>query len=83
MNIYLIEAIEAVDYDCVDSFCIVANNEEEVRQIASENGGDEEECLGTKYYFWSDPLKSEVQLVGNYIGEETEPFILIASFNAG
>ena len=83
MNIYLIESIHAVDYDSFDSFCIIANSEEEVRKIAQENGADE---IGWEEYakeYWTDPLKTEVQLVGNYVGEKIEPFILISSFNAG
>jgi hypothetical protein len=79
MNIYLIYATnkEKYDwYDTYDSFCIVANDNEEVRKIASENPGYE----GANT--WLDSNNSNIELVGTYIGKETEPFILISSFNA-
>jgi len=91
MNIYLIESIESVGYDCYDSFCIVTNSEEEVREIAQKCGANETETWDTsggklksiEVKFWTVPQKTKIQLVGKYIGEETESFILIASFNAG
>jgi hypothetical protein len=88
MNIYLITANESVDYDSIDSFCIVANSEEEVRNMAQESGADEshnwdENSYYVKISFWTNVDKTTIELVGTYLGEEVEPFILISSFNAG
>ena len=90
MNIYLINTIECVNYDSYDSFCIVANSEEEARELANNTDGDEswkwdttsKELNRIKTNFWLNPLETKLKLIGYYIGEETNPFILISSFNA-
>ena len=61
-------------WDTYDAFVIVANNEEEVRLIAANKGADE----GKNVWGFAD-VKTE----GDYTGGKSEPFILLASFNAG
>ena len=73
MKIYLIERADW-DYDEYDSHVIVANNETEVRDIATKKE-------------YSDIKKewglAQVSIVCNYDGELTKPFILLSSYNAG
>lgn len=73
MNIYLIKH-EEWGYDCYDSLIIVANNDNEVRELAKKAHADEgEDIWGT----------AAITLEGEYRGSQTSPFILHKSFNAG
>ena len=73
MKIYDI-SIDDYGYDRNDQFIIVANNENEVRELAMSNAADE----GANA--WTD---ADLTKEGNYTGKETKPFILCKSFNAG
>ena len=62
------------DYDCVSGHVIVANNEQEVRNIAMKVAGDE----GREIWNTTKLIK-----VGNYTGTKTNPFILLTDFYHG
>lgn len=76
MNIYLIQynLMENYNYDVYDGFVIVANNEEEVRELAKNSHADEGKRI------WET---AEISKVGYYMGVEVSPFIILSSFNAG
>ena len=73
MKIFKIELTESC-YDCCDGYVIVANTEEEVRELAkSGNAAEGKEIWNTE----------RVEVCGTYEGRRTEPFILMSSFNQG
>ena len=76
MNIYFIQ-VPTWDYDCVKSFVIIARNESEVRNIASNNHGDEGASV------WLNKSKSITQCIGIAVSTITEPRIVIREFKAG
>lgn len=75
MKIYLI-SVSHFGCDCFDGFCIVANNESQVRELASDNAADE----GSE--IWKSS-RASISEVGIFTGTATEPHVLIGSFNAG
>jgi len=73
MKIFTIEHTEFC-YDSYGGHVIVANSEEEVREIAknkAENEGKE---------VWNI---AKVEVCGDYTCHRTEPFILLSDFRAG
>ena len=74
MNIYVLEAIVDITYDCYDGHVVVANNDLEARKQCSS---------GYEGKIWIDGEKSSIEHVGHYEGMEKEPFVLLSSFNAG
>lgn len=76
MNLYKITTDEEfVEYDTYDSAVVVAESEEQAREIR----GDEFTGL-----FWVQKTKDlKVELVGKADDSFTSPCVLIASFNAG
>lgn len=61
-------------YDYFDSHIIASHKPCEAKKLAAEKAADEGREV------WS---RAKVTLVGRYIGEEVNPFILLSSFNAG
>lgn len=74
MKIYSI-GIEHQGYDTYDAHIIVANNEQEVIEMAQEISADEGGRI------WKEG--SRIKIEGNYTGQKEEPFFLLSSFNAG
>lgn len=73
MKIYTIEH-EEFSYDAYMGHVVVANSEEEVRQLAKNKSADEGEEI------WD---KAVVTVCGEYTCHRTEPFILLSDFHAG
>ena len=73
MKIFLIEH-NFTGYDYFAGHVIVANNENEVRELAQQGSGSEGDGI------WDI---ATIHIVGNYTGNETEPFILLSDFYAG
>ena len=73
MKIFLIEQ-NFTGYDSFSGHVIVANNENEVRELAKQRSGFE----GTG--IWDI---ATITIEGNYTGNETEPFILLSDYLAG
>ena len=73
MDIYLIEHTE-LGYDYYMAHVIVAYNYTEVKILAKNICGDEEEAV------WD---KAQITNVGKYTGNQVEPFILLSDFRAG
>ena len=75
MNIYLITCdTEEVEYNYYSGHVIVANNEQEVREIAkllSINEGKE---------VWD---KAHIKIISEYIGDKQIPAVILSSFHAG
>lgn len=72
MKIYTIEH-EKFDYDSYMGHVVVANSEEEVRQLAKEKSADEGKDV------WDN---AKVEECGEYTCHRTEPFILMSDFRA-
>jgi len=72
MKIYTIEH-EVFDYDAYLGHVIVANSEDEVREIAKRNSADEGKEI------WNT---AKVEEHGDYTCHRTEPFILLSDFRA-
>lgn len=74
MKIYLITCdTEEVEYDYYSGHVIVANNEREVIQIAKDVSVMEgKEVWDTAY----------IEIIGDYIGDEEIPVIILSSFHA-
>ena len=73
MNIYYLERTDEIGCDEYDSFVVVANSSQEVLKILKR---DVVVAMGN--------LKSvNCELVGIYVGNKNEPFVLCSSFNAG
>lgn len=75
MKIFKIYCNDFQGYDYYDSHVIVANNVQEVIDLAKKESADEGEEN------WDN--SSIINKVGIYTGEKKEPFILLSSFNAG
>ena len=73
MKIFLI-GHDNLDYGCYSDFVIVANDENEVREMAKKMAANE----GTEP--WET---ANITTEGEYIGDNKEPFCLLASFHAG
>ena len=73
MKIFIIEHNER-NWDSYMGHIIVANNEEEVKYLAKQVSADEGKEI------WN---KIPIFIVGEYVGEKKEPFILLSDFNAG
>ena len=73
MKIYAIEH-ENFAYDSYMGHVVVANSEEEVRQLAKETSADEGKDV------WDN---AKVEECGEYTCHRTEPFILMSDFRAG
>lgn len=74
MKIYLIEQHHDLGWDCYHAHVIVANNENEVRESATESAAAEGRDA------WET---AKITIEGVYIGSKTEPFKLLSDFNAG
>lgn len=68
---YLLEQISIACYEENDGFVILANNEEEARQIANNEAADEGKI-------WDNPMKTKC----NLLDRNAEPGIILQSFNA-
>lgn len=79
MKIYKITTDKKfVDWDTYDSAVVVANSEEEARNLRNIDGDN-----GVQL-FWLQPLKYlNVELIGTADKSFTKPCVLVASFNAG
>lgn len=78
MNIYKLERPDRCKYDGHDSVVVVAETEDEARQI-QPNG----EFTFVKYFStWVPPEKVIVTLIGTAIGFTTKQ-VICASFNVG
>ncbi len=73
MKIYKIEH-EKFACDSYMSHVVVANSEDEVRQLAKNTSADEGKDV------WDD---AKVEECGEYTRHRTEPFILMSDFRAG
>lgn len=73
MKIFLIKHNEFT-WDCYLGHIIVANNEKQVRKLASANMGSEGKSVW-KY--------AEITVQGDYTGSQTKPFILLSDYNKG
>lgn len=73
MKIFLIEHDE-FNYDAYLGHVIVANNENEVRELAKKGSADEGKDI------WDKAIVTEE---GVYSGTKTEPFKLLSDFQAG
>lgn len=71
MKIYKIEWEFDWSWDVLASHIIVANNEDEVRQIAKNIAADEGEEI------WET---AEIEMFGDYTGDKKEPFIIHSHF---
>ena len=84
LKIYLLEQSEASGYDTYDSIIVIAKNEEDAKLI-SPYGRELRETTGD-YDSWvgKDNIdKIKVTYLGEYLGEEREDKVILASFNAG
>ena len=73
MKIYTIEH-EVFNYDAYLGHVIVANSEDEVREIAKSKSADEGKEV------WNN---AKVEECGEYTCHRTEPFVLLSDFRAG
>ena len=73
MKIFLITH-DKWGYDCYSGHVIVANNENEVRELAKKGSADEGNDI------WDI---ATVTIEGDYTGNKTEPFKLLSDFHAG
>lgn len=73
MKIYTIEH-EVFNYDAYLGHVIVANSEDEVREIAKSISADEGKDI------WNI---AKVEEHGDYTCHRTEPFVLLSDFRAG
>lgn len=80
MNIYLLTQSDNTGYDTYDAVVVVANSEEEARNInPGSSWGNEDE-----YPTWANsPETVDVTLLGLYTGNDKEAGIILESFNAG
>ena len=97
MKIYKVSQSENTDYDSYDSFVCYANTKEEAMKMHpsgspttrwDENLQKQVLCKwDDPKLFWNDWATSEdnveVQHIGETFTNETEPGVILASFNAG
>ena len=73
MKLWLLEAIEGVDYDCAAGFVVRAETHIEARKLASEDAGEE----GATY--WLDAARSTCRR----LKEDGRPGTILQDFRAG
>ena len=83
MKIYVLRQDQHIGYDTYDSLVVAAENEESARQIHPNDGGLDPWNNRNWGEWCNSPDLVSVELVGTYEGKETEPHIILASFNAG
>lgn len=92
MNIYKIWRDEKIEYDTYDSAIVIADNEEYARKIHPNgyavlkfgewyNNVDNIRSAGERT--WCDVDNVKVELVGSADKTQTEPCVVLSSFNAG
>ena len=84
LKIYLLEQSYCSGYDTYDSIIVIARNKEEAKLIPPY--GDDLNENTDRYSSWvgKDKInKIEVTYLGEYLGEEKEKRVILASFNAG
>ena len=74
MKIYKLTQCENICWDAVTGFVIVANSENEAREVARGKHRDE----GSEV--WDS---APIEEVGTYTGQATTPFVLMADINNG
>lgn len=79
MNIYLIERTMSVDYDEYDSVVVIANSEEEAKDVQPDHP------RGHQYvwYYENEKESLKVTKIGVADCSYKSPKIILASFNAG
>lgn len=82
MNIYLIEQSANRGYDTYDSAVVIAENEEQAVSMHPYDGlnwDGEDETYGC----WTNKKNVTATLIGQASEDETEPRVVLGSFNAG
>lgn len=90
MNIYFIQAFEAVDYDSYDSYVVIADSERRARELGPKGDEsytfdfrpDREGPWRKEVPFWTDPERSGCVKIGTAYEGACEQ-VVVASFNAG
>lgn len=87
MQIYRISQSAKRGYDTFDSAIVVANSEYQARKMRPLHFDDFEWIDEPSIYTnrsWADSADDvNVELIGRYIGDKTEPYLILSSFNAG
>lgn len=80
MNIYYLSQNDVTGYDTYDSCVVVAENENEAKNMHPAWYS----TFGEDKRTWTDDInKVSVDYLGVYEGENTEARVICASFNAG
>jgi len=79
MNLYLVSQDDNTDYDSFDSFICAANTVEEARNMLPSSPA----AWDSPFSAWArSPDLVDVELIG-LASPQTEPGVILASFNAG
>jgi hypothetical protein len=80
MNIYYLYQNDVTGYDTYDSCVVVAENENEAKEIHPAWYA----TFGEDRRTWTDDInKVGIDYLGKYEGDNTEAQVICASFNAG
>lgn len=84
MNLYLISQSVNSNYDTYDSAIVAAPDEDTARRMHPRRGLE----APSRWEFrpgsdWTAHENVTVEYIGDTLGNETEPRVILASFNAG
>lgn len=85
MKIYVLRQDQNNSYDTYDSVVVAAEDEESAKRIHPDHTlGDNWKDNWEHQDSWCEsPDLVSVEYIGTYEGKETEPHVILASFNAG
>jgi hypothetical protein len=86
MKIYVLSQDQNDGYDTYDSVVVAAEDEESAKRIHPDYtlGDNWKDNWEHQDYSWCEsPDLVGVEYIGTYEGKETEPHVILASFNAG
>lgn len=83
MKIYLISQDENNCYDTYDSAVVIAENEEQARNMIPYEKGEHNFDRKDEYDEWTEPKYVKVEYIGEADKKYTKPYQVCVSYNAG
>lgn len=83
MKIFLLKRPDGAGYDEYDAVIVRHNSEVEARQYFASLDPDKDGPGGEGPGVWLDPEQSVAELIGNTVGRNRKPGLILGSYHAG